>query len=298
MGELREGESSTELVDWHGDACNEAPSWGRTIGQGLRSVQFHSTLSGELLACFVYHDGRLRMLKRGQRLPEEEQCDFSKAWVLAARELRSALMQELSGACAGDRVDVVGRWKRRRLVVDHDFVTERFALADGRHLLYKQPEGQFSNPNSACEIHCLNWLCREAGEIWRECEPNGAKLLELHCGGGNNTVALAPYFDEIVAVEINRVLAEVAEENLRTNGIVNVQLVRAPSATAKNVADHFAARAILVDPPRSGLDADTLEVVAKSEHVLYISCNPDALADNLDSLKGSHEVCSFAFFDM
>ena len=44
-------------------------------------------------------------------------------------------------------------------------------------------------------------------------------LLELHSGGGNNTVAVAPSFGEVRCVEINRILAEAAEANLRRNKI-------------------------------------------------------------------------------
>ena len=108
-------------------------------------------------------------------------------------------------------MDIVGRWKRRRICQERDFVEETFSLQDGQCLLYRQPEGQFSNPNAPCEVHCLDWLCREA-KIICDCSPSGtARLLELHCGGGNNTIALARYFKDVVAVEINRVLAEACE---------------------------------------------------------------------------------------
>ena len=48
---------------------------------------------------------------------------------------------------------------------------------------------------------------------------------------------------------------------------------------------------ILVDPPRCGLDAETLALVARFDHVLYVSCNPSALRANLDAALGAtHEV--------
>jgi len=197
-----------------------------------------------------------------------------------------------------------GRWKRRRLAVERDFVEERFELPNrGSTLRYKQPEGQFSNPNADCEVHCLGWLCRQAEEI-RACATTGSKLLELHCGGGCNTVALAPYFSSVVAVEINRVLAEAAEENMRTNHIENVCLVRAASATADGYCHAAGAHVdttketVLVDPPRSGLDAETRCLVSGFGNVLYISCNPDALAQDLLLLSSTHEVVNFIFFDM
>lgn len=38
---------------------------------------------------------------------------------------------------------------------------------------------------------------------------------------------------------------------------------------------------LLVDPPRAGLDAPTLCICHRFDHILYISCNPKALHHNL-----------------
>jgi len=274
--------------------------WGVVIGRGLRSVQFHSTLTHELLVCLVYHDERLKSRRRNERLQGEEQVN--EGWKAAATILRSALHDAMAASGLEARVDITGRWKRRRLVVERDYVVERLHLSNGRTLTYRQPEGQFSNPNAQCEVFCLEWLCDQAAQIAQiagVCGREPVRLLELHCGGGNNTVALAPHFAQVHAVEINRVLAEAAEENLRINGIHNVQLERAPSAVA-NLARSAAstAQAVLVDPPRAGLDAETLQLVSSFTHVLYISCNPCALASDLLALEQSHESVAFAIFDM
>lgn len=75
--------------------------------------------------------------------------------------------------------------------------------------------------------------------------------------------------------------------------------------------------AILLDPPRAGLDARTVELAAGVDHVLMISCNQTELErtlavlcggdeqDDLDSRADrgrgksahTHTVCRFAFFD-
>jgi len=289
-----EGDVHRHVLDSHDG--NELSSWCRVLGKGLRSVQFHSTLSGELLICLVYHDERLRNLKRSERLPGAD--DEDACWLDAAHSLR----EHLVCADVASRVDVIGRWKRRRLCQERDYVTETVNLASGRALVYRQPEGQFSNPNAACEVHCLNWLYDEAAAARQQCSVSGAhvKLLELHCGAGTNTVALAPLFHQVIAVEINRTLAEACEENLRANDVRNVQLVRAAAACATSdglLEVAGAAQVLLVDPPRAGLDEITRRSVANFEHVLYISCNPDALAEDLSRLP-SHDVVSLAIFDM
>jgi len=55
---------------------------------------------------------------------------------------------------------------------------------------------------------------------------------------------------------------------------------------------------ILVDPPRAGLDDETREYVAKFDQILYISCNPLALKQDLGRLGEGFEVVALAVFDM
>ena len=54
---------------------------------------------------------------------------------------------------------------------------------------------------------------------------------------------------------------------------------------------------ISVDPPRAGLDENTLELVAGFDTIIYISCNPNTLAENLSTLSNTHSVKQFALFD-
>ena len=75
--------------------------------------------------------------------------------------------------------------------------------------------------------------------------PNGPSeeptedLVELYCGNGNFTIPAAENFRTVVATELSRVSVSAARENLKTNGVANVLLVRcgAPS-TSKSVVLH------------------------------------------------------------
>ena len=55
--------------------------------------------------------------------------------------------------------------------------------------------------------------------------------------------------------------------------------------------------AVLVDPPRCGLDSDTLQLVTLYTHILYVSCNPEALHADMVQLHRTHVVRRFAVFD-
>lgn len=54
---------------------------------------------------------------------------------------------------------------------------------------------------------------------------------------------------------------------------------------------------VLVDPPRAGLDKDTCKLMQQFQRIVYISCNPETLARDLEVLKESHTIQKVAAFD-
>ena len=128
-------------------------------------------------------------------------------------------------------------------------------------------------------------------------------LLELYCGCGNHTMALADSFHHIVAVELDEKLVNAAKHNATMNNINNTSFVRLHSdkfcrkVLAKKEYKGMSFHAVLVDPPRSGLDPLTLECVQLYDHVLYISCNPIPLRRDLQILSQTHDIVRFAVFD-
>ena len=61
--------------------------------------------------------------------------------------------------------------------------------------------------------------------------------------------------------------------------------------------DSYDCNTIFVDPPRAGIDDETLKLVQSYERILYISCNPQTLKDNLQTLSATHKITRFALFD-
>ena len=78
---------------------------------------------------------------------------------------------------------------------------------------------------------------------------SGGRLLDLTCGLGIDSTAMAERFESVVAIERDEVLAEVVRENLRRQGIENVEVVTASAeeyvAACKEQFDW-----IYVDPDR------------------------------------------------
>lgn len=241
----------------------------------LYQIDYLSGLSGELLVSLIYK----------KPVPAE--------WIDEVRQLKVEL--------AGDHpVDFIGRARKQKISVDRDFITEQLQVGT-RSLSYQQVENSFSQPNGMVNQHMLEWACQISQQL-------SGDLLELYCGNGNFSLALAPYFKQVVATELSKVSIKSAELNIRTNQIDNVQVLAmsaedVSAALAQgNALKHIdlsalALNTILVDPPRAGLDPATLQLVSRFDDILYISCNPTTLADNLITLSLTHSVKEFALFD-
>lgn len=187
--------------------------------------------------------------------------------------------------------------------MDRDFVIESLPV-NGKQLTYKQVENSFTQPNGEVAIKMLEW----AIDITRD---SSGDLLELYCGNGNFSIALAQNFNRVLATELAKPSVDSAQYNIEANQIDNLQIIRMSAedftdALAKKRSfrrlegvdlDSYDCNTIFVDPPRAGLDDNTLSMVQGYERILYISCNPNTLLDNLKVLDKTHKITRFALFD-
>ena len=245
----------------------------------LFQVDYLSTLSGQIAVSMLYH----------KTLTEE--------WIEQARLLK----QRLTGY--GFDVHVIGRATKQKIALDNDFVEEVLDV-DGRAYHYRQVENSFTQPNGKMNIKMLEWA--------RRCTANSqGDLLELYCGNGNFSIALASNFRKVLATEISKSSVESAQYNIEKNGVDNLQIIRMSAEeftqAINGVREFYRLRGvdlnayqcntIFVDPPRAGLDQATLDMVQGYERILYISCNPHTLAENLAQLSQTHRIERCALFD-
>ena len=120
----------------------------------------------------------------------------------------------------------------------------------------------------------------------------GSAVLDLYCGLGNFTLALARKAGRVVGVEGDRELVRRGGENARRNGIVNAEfhvadLVQPLPAGASWLSEQYPY--VLLDPPRAGAQA-MLPTVARlaPKRVLYISCHPGSLSRDIGMLVHDH----------
>lgn len=119
-----------------------------------------------------------------------------------------------------------------------------------------------------------------------------ARVLDLFCGLGNFTLAVARRAREVVGVEGEEGLVARARHNARLNGLDNTafhtaDLSRAPEPASPWLRGGFSH--VLLDPPRVGA-SEILQSVAglRPGRILYISCHPGSLARDLGVLVHQH----------
>ncbi|MDG1732217.1 MAG: tRNA (uridine(54)-C5)-methyltransferase TrmA [Thalassotalea sp.] len=244
----------------------------------LFQVDFLSTLSGELLVSLLYH----------KQLDDE--------WQVEAEKLQTELAKIAP-------TDIIGRARKQKVVLGKEFVTEVLTVK-GKELKYQQVENSFTQPNGGVNQKMLTWASDAT-------ENSSGDLVELYCGNGNFSIALAPNFEKVLATEISKSSVTSAQINIADNNIDNLDIIRMSSeefSQAMNGEREFrrlqgfdlssySYDTVLVDPPRAGLDPDSEELVSRFEKIIYISCNPHTLHHNLKTLCKTHKVENFALFD-
>ena len=131
----------------------------------------------------------------------------------------------------------------------------------------------------------------------------GGSVLDLTCGLGIDTLALARRFGRVVAIERNEVLVSVVRENMRRLGVTNVELVCASAEEyLATCTEHF--DWCFVDPDRRGERGEKLfrleecspDIVALRSRVaevadrLCVKCSPLFDVDEAFRLFGECEV--------
>jgi len=143
----------------------------------------------------------------------------------------------------------------------------------------------------------------------KDCLRDSKDLLELYCGCGGFTLPLASKFNKVFATENNRHAVKLLFESIELNDITNIETARlSDNETAlalnnervfrrlKNIdLTSYDFSHILVDPPRAGLSAETVNLCNQFKNIVYISCNPETFFRDLKIMK--REVKSIGLFD-
>ena len=200
---------------------------------------------------------------------------------------------------------IIGRSKNKKHILTQDFILDEINIL-GRIYGYFRQESRFSQPNAYTNPQMIVFV-KSAIKAH-----NRKDLLEMYCGDGNFSIALASEFKRVFATEIVKSCITTLQKNIAYNRITNITSARLSGeetiqALQKKRAffrlkdidiTHFSFSHILIDPPRSGIDNQAmLEFIASFDYIIYISCNPLSLKSDLEILLQTHKIEHFVIFN-
>lgn len=128
-------------------------------------------------------------------------------------------------------------------------------------------------------------------------------LYDLYCGIGTIGIFASKYVKKVYGIEIVKDAIDDAKENAKLNGIKNIDFVcgdveKVFEGVMKEKRDF--PDVIFVDPPRRGLDKNTIEniLAVKPKKVVYISCNPASMVRDLHLLEEYFDILEIQPVDM
>lgn len=164
-----------------------------------------------------------------------------------------------------------------------DHILEELHLQSGT-FSFKVSPSSFFQPNTLQAERLYN----AAIELLKPFKPS--LVYDLYCGTGTFGMAISPFVQSVVGIELSPEAVLDAEENLKRNGIINCTFYqgdvgRILTNLPTNRVGLFP-EAIIVDPPRAGLDPAALKHLKslQAKVILYVSCNPLTQAENIHEL--------------
>ena len=245
----------------------------RKFSEEIFQIEFQVSRNNEAIIGLIYHR------------------NLDKKWEEKAKNL-----------CKNLNCSIVGRSRKQNISIGNNYVTEIYKSKTHQYPL-QLFEQCFSQTNPGICDDMLTWV-----------EDNAYKkedILELHCGVGTFTVLFSKMYANVFATENSRPSIKGLKDNLILNNACNVVQARLSGSETLDALskkrefrrlkevelDKFNFSTIFLDPPRDGLDSNTLKQASLFEEIIYISCGFKSLVTDLKELNETHIVKSAALFD-
>ena len=124
-------------------------------------------------------------------------------------------------------------------------------------------------------------------------------ILDLYCGTGTIGIYLSKYAKSVIGIEVNEQAIFDANVNKNKNNIENISFICDTTSNINNIVNNDF-DVIIVDPPRSGLDKNTINFLinSKAKRIVYVSCDIMTLVRDLNILKQDYDIREITPVDM
>lgn len=128
-------------------------------------------------------------------------------------------------------------------------------------------------------------------------------LCDLYCGIGTIGIFASKYVKKVYGIEIIEEAIKAANENAKINQIDNIEFLAGDVEQVFEkmlLEKNINPTVIIVDPPRKGLDNNTINTILKLEvkKVIYVSCNPATMVRDFRLLEEKYLVKKIQPVDM
>ncbi len=157
-------------------------------------------------------------------------------------------------------------------------------------------------PNAFFQLNPIQTV-KLYNEVKKACKLSRKEtVIDAYCGVGTIGMWLANMAKEVIGIELNREAVESANMTAKKLKIKNIHFynddvnVKLPAL----IKDGLLPDVVVFDPPRTGLDAKTMDLIMKIEpkRIVYVSCNPSSLAKDLNILDEKYKINYIQPIDM
>lgn len=152
------------------------------------------------------------------------------------------------------------------------------------------------SPNSFFQVN--QNVCLKLYKKIKEYVGTNKNILDLYCGIGSIGIFISEK-NNVLGVEINKNAVKDATKNKEINKLNNINFICGDSG--KEIKKlNFNPNIIIVDPPRNGLNKETINNILKFNctTIIYISCDPMTMVRDLNILKNDYLIKEITPLDM
>ena len=207
--------------------------------------------------------------------PREDVAAMAAAVCTKIPEITSFVVTQHSGKAQ------VARGEREFAVVGGDTIVERCGDLD-----YRISTQSFYQTNSHQVVALYDLVAAQAPPL------QDLRVLDLYCGTGGIGLHLADQGARVLGIEQEEAAGEDARRNAAANGLEKVEFRSGRVEELIGDLDDCTFDLVVVDPPRAGLHKNALAALREISPpaLLYVSCNPVTLAEDLVELLAAGYV--------
>lgn len=134
---------------------------------------------------------------------------------------------------------------------------------------------------------------------------DGGIVIDAYAGAGLLSATLAKSASKVYSVEIVPEASDKARQLVKANSITNMEVINGdctkivPSLIRKIQNESKGIKcSVVLDPAHVGCSPQVIESVKTADQIIYIACNPIALAKDLKVLQNTHQIVKIEPYDM